>query len=163
MTAQPNIEGRKPFQFAGFTWPRFVARMACGPAELRRKWAGRKVCGEYYHAPTPNQNAGLGFYLDDAGQPFGRWEWADEVCNSIQHTGWFCDDFQDDKVRGIVVRLPHGRYLAGWSMGEGMASAVEVELYDDMQDAALAADSLAESVADNERDYRESNADDTEE
>lgn len=142
------------FTFAGFGWPRYVARMACGPAALRRKWAGRKVCGEYYHAPKPEEaGTGRGFYLDSDGQPFTRWKWADDVVD-LRHTGWFCDDFQDAKIRGIVVYLPHGLYLAGWSMGEGMASSVDAILYDTPEAAARAADRMAEHVADCEREYQ---------
>jgi predicted GNAT superfamily acetyltransferase len=65
----------------------------------------------------------------------------------IDHTGWFCDEY-GTKIRGIVVALPHGRFLAGWSMGEGMASTVDADLYDTAEDAAYAADSMAESAAD---------------
>jgi len=39
-------------------------------------------------------------------------------------------------------------------MGEGMASSVDGYIYDTETDAAMAADSLAESVADRERDYQ---------
>ncbi len=153
----PKIEGVTPFAFAGFTFPRFVARMACGPAALRKKWAGRKVCGEYFHAPSPEDaGTGRGFYLDSDGQPFTRWRWCDEVAGvRIDHTGWFTDDYGDsEKIRGIVVALPHGRFLAGWSMGEGMASSVDADLYDTAEDAAYAADSMAESAAEDEREHQ---------
>lgn len=149
------------FTWAGFGWPRYVARMACGPKALREKWAGRKFCGEYYHAPRPEKaGTGRGFYLGDAGQPFTRWKWCDEVDGvRIGHTGWFCDRWGDgDSIRGIVVALPHGRFLAGWSMGEGMASDVDATLYDSEQDAARAADSMAEAAAERERDYQEQQA-----
>ena len=144
------------FQFAGFSWPRHVARMACGPAALRKKWAGRKFCGEYYHAPRPSDSGtGKGFYLESDGQPFTRWMWADDVDSSIRHAGWFCDDYGDgEKIRGIVVRLPHGRFLAGWSMGESMSSIVDGRLFDDESAAARYADQLAESAADREREYQ---------
>ncbi len=143
------------FNFAGFNFPRYVVRMACGPSALRKKWSGRKVCGEYFHAPKPNNAEGRGFYLDDAGQPFTRWQWADEVVN-LRHTGWFCDEHQDSKIRGIVALLPHGRFLAGYSMGEHMASSIDADIYTDIESAARAADSLAENAADTERDYQAS-------
>jgi hypothetical protein len=139
------------FIFAGFAFPRHVARMACGKNELRKKWAGRKFCGEYYHAPTPNSN-GKGFYLNSDGQPFTRWEWCDDVINT-RHTGWFCDE-HGGTIRGIVIRLTNGKFLAGWSMGESMASTVEADAYDDRESAAYAADSMAENAAELERDYQ---------
>ena len=142
------------FQFAGFTWPRMVARSAFGPALLRKKWASRKFVGEYHHAPPPNNIRGRGFYLDNVGQPFARWKWADDVVK-LRHTGWFCDEYQDSKIRGIVAILPHNRFLAGWSMGEGMASEVDGAIYDTPEDAAHAADSMAEYAAEREREYQE--------
>jgi hypothetical protein len=39
-------------------------------------------------------------------------------------------------------------------MGEGMASTVDADLYDTAEDAAHAADSLAESAAEDEREYQ---------
>lgn len=153
----PTISGVTPFSFAGFTWPRYVARMAQGPAQLRKKWAVRKVCGEYYHAPRPETaGTGRGFYLESEGQPFTRWQWCDEVDGvRIDHTGWLTDEYGDgERIRGLVAALPHGRFLAGWSMGEGMASTVEADLYDTAKDAAYAADSMAERAAEDEREYQ---------
>ena len=152
-----NLRPLEPqFSFAGFTWPRYVATLTRGRAALKRKKETRKVCGEYYHAPRPLDRGenGRGFYLDDAGQPFSRWRWCDELARSIGHTGWYCDEFGDTTLRGFVAYLPHGRYLAGWSMGERMASYVAAELYTDELSAALAADSMAEHAAEQEREFR---------
>ena len=141
------------FSFAGFNWPRNVATLTL-LRDLRKKRETRKLCGPYYHAPKPNSD-GRGFYLDDVGQPFTRWKWCDDVAQSIEHTGWFTDDCGScSKIRGIVVYLPHGRFMAAWSMGEGMASSVNADLYDDEVSAALAADSMAEHAAERERDHR---------
>ena len=143
------------FAFAGFQWPRYVATLT-PLSSLRKKREMRKVCGGYYHAPTPNANNGRGFYLDDAGQPFTRWQWADDVEGAhISHSGWFTDDYgTGDKIRGIVILLPHGRYMAGWSMGKGMASTIEPGVFDDIDDAARMADEHARVAADNEREYQ---------
>lgn len=150
------------FAFAGFQFPKYVWTLPRG-AILKRAVARRAACtGDYYHAPTPNKktvDAGCGFYLSSKdGQPFDlRWIWCDEVAGTcIRHTGWFIDDYgQDETIRGIVFRLPHALgFLAGWSMGEGMASSVEYYVYDDEVAAAHAADSLAENAAEEEREYR---------
>ena len=142
------------FTFAGFQWPRYVATLT-PLAQLRRQKETRKVCGGYYHAPVPNTHNGRGFYLSDAGQPFTRWDWCDEISGArIRHTGWWTDEYCDSKIRGIVVRLPHGRFMAGWSMGEGMASSLDPDVYDDIIDAARAADSIAETAAEREREYQ---------
>jgi len=157
-----TFAGVDPFTFAGFQWPRYLASMACGPAALRKKWT-RRVVGEYYHAPRPHQaGTGRGFYLDSDGQPFTRWQWCDDVPGvSINHTGWL-DEYGDDKIRGIVVSLPHGRFLAGWSMGEGMASTVDAALYTTAEAAAYAADCMAERAAEAEREYRAQQTEDLE-
>lgn len=143
------------FAFAGFQWPRYVATLT-PLSGLRKKREGRRFTGGYYHAPKPNANNGRGFYLDDAGQPFTRWQWADDVEGAhISHSGWFTDDYGDsEKIRGIVILLPHGRFMAGWSMGEGMASTIEPGVFDDIDDAARMADEHARVAADNEREYR---------
>lgn len=150
--------GLPAFTFAGFTWPRYVARLERGSLAHRyAKRATRATCGEYYHAPTPNNRSGIGFYLGSDSSFSLRWEWADKTDGArIRHKGWFCDDSQDQTIRGIVLRLPHGRgFLAGWSMGEGMASSVDFSpIFADAAGAALCADSMAENAAESEREYQ---------
>jgi hypothetical protein len=74
----------------------------------------------------------------------------------INHTGWLCCADCGITIRGLVLRLPHGRYLVGWSMGIGWASAVETDcIYDDMTEAAYAADESARIAAEKERAYQE--------
>lgn len=141
------------FNFASFTFPRYI------PELTRSKFDRRTSRSVYYHSPKPltgQPHPGKGFYLNDAGSP-NRWKWADKVTAAhINHIGWFCDEDGDgDKIRGIVVLLPHGKFLAGWSMGEGMSSEVDGEIYTDETDAARAADNLAEAAADSEREYQE--------
>ena len=135
----------KKFEFAGFSWPRYVADLTVGKAALIKKRERRKVVGGYYHAPKPNSQ-GKGFYLgvqgkQGAGQPFSRWERTDDVCPS-KPTG------DSEKIRGLVVRLPHGLFLAGWGMGIGMCGEVEEYIYHDISDAVYAADRIAKEVAD---------------
>lgn len=147
------------FSFASFSWPRYVATLPKGSKSQRLERYKRQIVGPYYHAPKPeNAGKGKGFYIGDSSPIFDlRWKFCDEVEGShITHRGWWADDFQDTKIRGLVFRLPKGRgFLAGWTMGEGMASAIEGEVYDDEIDAARAADDLAERVADEEREFQE--------
>ena len=150
------------FTFAGFQWPRYVATLTRIDG-LRAKRETRKFTGGYYHSPKPNAPDGTVFYLDDAGQPFTRWRWCDDIDSSIRHTGWWTDDDSIDNIRGIVILLPHGRYMAGWSMGEHMASAIEPGIFDDIDEAARMADEHARVAADNEREYRKSFDDEPEE
>lgn len=153
--------GIPAFTFAGFTFPKYVWTLPKGDFKKRIERHVNACTGDYYHAPKPNNTVdrSIGFYLDSDGMPDLRWKWCDEVdgCR-VDHTGWYSDEYGDsEKIRGIVLRLPNNRgFLAGWSMGEGMASTVEYSIYDDEVDAAYAADSIAESTAESERDYQES-------
>ena len=145
--------GIEPFAFAGFSFPKFVWTLPRGSFKKRHERMRHPVTGSYYHAPKPG-STGQGFYLDSDGMPDLRWQWADDVASHIRHTGWFADEYGDgDKIRGIVFRLPNNRgFLAGWSMGEGMASTLEYYIYDDATDAAFAADTMAQNAAENARE-----------
>ncbi len=147
------------FTFAGFTWPRHVAVLPAGSLVGRLEKAKTRCTGPYYHASKPVVGAhpGQGFYLDDQGMPGLRWAWCDEVEGvRIGHTGWYFSESRET-IRGLVFRLPHGRgFLAGWSMGEGMASQVDGYVWDDENDAARAANDMAESAAGLQREFEES-------
>lgn len=151
---------KKQFSFAGFIFPRYLAVLP--PKGLKVRLAEyNNPCGPYYHCPKPlssdKRTHKRGAYHDDNARVFGmRWQWCDEVCRSIQHTGWFTDEYgHGEKLRGVVFRLPRGRgFLAGYSMGEGMICDVDY-VYEYEADAAHAADSIAESLAQLEREYQE--------
>lgn len=149
------------FNWAGFTFPRPIVELPRG-SKTDRLQAARagNACGPYYHAPKPitgGVHPGRGGYHSREGiAGLRRVEYADYISGAeIRHRGWFCDEFGGETIRGIVVRLTHGRMLAGWSMGEGMASAIECdEVFTDEIEAARRADGLAESAADAEREYQ---------
>lgn len=143
------------FQFAGFSWPRYVGTLPKGPFEERMKpW----VSGPYYHAPRPRKGGvdnSTSFYLESEFMPLLRWRWADEVAD-LRHRGWYCDEYGDIVLRGLVMRLPRQRgFIAGYSMGVGMISDVEYTIFGSEREAARYADGLAEIVADREREYQE--------
>lgn len=147
------------YHFASFAYPRYQWSLPHGSY----KNGMRKQPSGYILSPGTSPSPDLGFYLipdhsKDGGCPFSlRWSWCDEVEGTrIRHTGWFCDEWQDEKIRGLVFTLPRGRgFLAGWSMGESMISLVERYVYESATDAARAADSMAEKAADEEREYQE--------
>jgi hypothetical protein len=141
------------FQWAGFTFPKWLFTLPNGSIAKRLRDSKVNICSPYFHSPNPNDaGTGTGFYLDSDGMPGLRWYWADECCSSIEHTGWYTQpDGNGDKIRGIVMRLPRSRgFLAGWSMGESMASEVDSTIYMDERSAALAADSMAQQDAERE-------------
>lgn len=152
------------FTFAGIQWPARIAEFHTSPHNKRTLPSGREMQARmrfcYYHAPRPitrRGEHGRGFYLASDGAPGLRWQWADDVCGAIRHTGWHTSPYGDcDTIRGIVMRLPRGRgFLAGWSMGEGMASGVEYQIHETERDAARMADELARIAAEREMESRE--------
>lgn len=95
--------------------------------------------------------------------------YADECAKGLRHTGWYTDDNQDSKLRGIVVQLtakpwpgPRGyngrscRYIAGYEESDNDGLMLyPAEMYDTVYDAAVAADRLAEIAAERAREYNE--------
>lgn len=97
---------------------------------------------------------------------------ADEIYpEAIKHRGWYTDDDRmNETVRGHVWQLPakngRARYVSGfqdpWNDGQGVIDRHDItigdsrEEYDDQarREAALAADSIAERYAEEERDYQ---------
>lgn len=82
---------------------------------------------------------------------------ADEICRSILHTGWFTDDDGTGEVaRGVVYYLPHGRFAYGVAdpCNEDCALLSFDLDADDKEEAARYADRMAERYAEQEREYR---------
>jgi hypothetical protein len=96
-------------------------------------------------------------WYSHGGEQFRREWFADETPDGprINHTGWFCDVHQEETARGIVARLPHGRYIAGYWMSVNGERVYYPTLFDSARDAAMSADGLAERLAENEREYSE--------
>lgn len=83
--------------------------------------------------------------------------YADDIAKTrIKHRGWFCDEFQDRTLRGVVYRLPHRRFVPGYYCTDDSRGSVTLafdDVCDEEIDAAILADNLAESVAESEREY----------
>jgi len=145
--------------FAGFNYPKTVYQLPtpCNLEGVKKKRALRQCCGPYYRtrpAPVVGTHPGGSFYLGSDFEPGRYIKRADEII-LLNHTGWYCDEFQGQTIHGIVIYLPHGKFLAGWSMGKGMASAYNDTIYTDKTEAARMADQHAEETAKNEREYQE--------
>ena len=94
-----------------------------------------------------------GFWWSRERNAPGRVSFADTVV-SLRHTGWFLDSNQDGQARGVVVRLPHGRFLAGFEDGRGSWRCAG-QLFDTPEDAAHDADEQARIYAEAEFEYNE--------
>ena len=98
-------------------------------------------------------NDGKPIWYCHTGQYFPRERWADEILK-LDHTGWFCDDHQDEITRGLVVSLPHGRFLAGYWLSCNDERVYYPEVYTDIDQAARDADHYAQRYAEREREYQ---------
>ena len=88
------------------------------------------------------------------GEQFRDERFCDDVAR-IGHTGWFTDTDGSEKARGVVARLTHGRFIAGYHWSSNDERVYFPEVYDDETEAARAADSHAESFAESAREDSE--------
>lgn len=111
-------------------------------------WRDVRYCG-FHNARaarcelSPGKHGDQIIYYCHTGQYFPRETWCDEIIN-LNHTGWFTDIDCRETVRGLVVSLPHGRYLAGYCWSENGERVYFTEIYDCQDTAAHVADSYAE-------------------
>lgn len=98
-----------------------------------------------------NSNVQVWYTHGDAGLRGQRY--ADEVVR-LSHKGWFCDAHQDEKARGVVALLTHGRYIAGYEGGAGETVYFD-KVHTDESDAARMADEHARVHAEQEKEYNE--------
>ena len=96
----------------------------------------------------PGSNDDTPIWYADTGPAFPRETYADLCAEGPDHHGWFTDAECDEKARGIVVRLPHGKCLAGCEWSANGERVYFPEVFVDERDAAHRADSHAESFAD---------------
>lgn len=142
MAEKINVEMRRVCPENDYTW-RDVRRSGFhnsreNPGELSSGFNGKKS-----------------FWYCHTGPAFPRERFADECesAHSIDHQGWYTDDERDNAIRGLVVALPHGRFLAGYYMSDNGERGYYPDLYDDERTAAYAADSLAQNLAEEEHAY----------
>ena len=102
------------------------------------------------------------FWCEQPDDYLRRVGFADECgLRSIDHTGWYMSDenWTGEKARGVVFQLPahkgKPRFISGIADPNNEGAAIlSLEMFDEKEDAARNADSLAEIYADKERDYQ---------
>lgn len=131
-----------------------------------------KLSGPYWFEPRgaiKGAHPGIGGYEERAGELGGqgsrvrlRMERANEHLQDYGHgslariEAYYCDEDGFSILEPCVLRLPSGRgFLAGWSMGKGMACGFDGDIYEDAGEAARAAHHVAERDAEREREYQE--------
>ena len=90
-----------------------------------------------------------------AGPEFRDEREAHDILRSIGHTGWFTDADATETAVGIVARIPHGRFLAGYFWHANGERVYFPDVYDDEREAARAADGHAERFAEDSREDSE--------
>lgn len=129
--------------------------------KLAREGVERKTVAETSGYAGKNGDTPIRYWESKAQVPFRFTGYADEVAARIGHKGWYCDQFQDRTLRGIVFQLParNGvtQYVPGYEESDGWSVVLYLDrLEEESRDAAYAADSLAERMAEQEREYNES-------
>lgn len=79
---------------------------------------------------------------------------ADDIVSSLP-SGWYTDTECSDTAIGIVGRLPHGRFVAGYRWTSNDERVYYPEVFDDEREAARRADSHAERFAESSREDSE--------
>lgn len=94
-------------------------------------------------------NDGNPVWYCHTGPYFGsRESFADEMTGGPDHRGWFTDDeMQLEVARGIVARLSHGRFIAGYHWSANDERVYFPDVYTDEREAKRAADREAERFA----------------
>lgn len=110
-------------------------------------------------------------YNSPIGKPKGgtHVRWVENVSNAlriagftdelteVRHKGWYCDAFREEIYRGIVYRLPHGRFAYGYAdpHNEDCALLCFDNDASDEKEAARMADDFARVYAEEAREYDE--------
>lgn len=89
------------------------------------------------------------------GPQFRDERYSDEVNSHIRYKGHYSDNEGHDVYRGIVARLPHGRFLAGYEWSANDERVYFATVYDDEHEAAEQADESARIMAEHEREWDE--------
>ena len=101
----------------------------------------------------PGSNGDTPIWYADTGPAFHRETYADLCAEGPGHRGWYTDVDCSVTARGIVVRLPHGKFLAGYECDDNGERVYFPEIFDSETDAARRADGHAESFADDCREH----------
>ena len=141
--------------------PRRLAYLRASAQRRNEKFPGSAAAWRTVRYATLTQpghlaqgmNGGAPVWYAHTGAAFPREEYADECYRGIRHKGWFTDTYQEEKARGIVVRLPHGKFIAGYEWSANDERVYFPEVFVDESDAAHQADGHAESFADDCREH----------
>lgn len=95
--------------------------------------------------------SGDSWYTFEPGA-LSRQKYADEACKQIDHGGWYTDSHYGGKARGIVVNLPHGRFIAGYEWSDNGEVVYYPEIFEDARELRETIIAARQTIAD---DYSE--------
>lgn len=130
------------------------------PADWRaaRSWGFHNWRTAYMAGLHQGMNDNTPIWVSHGGEQFRGEKFAHECEGGPDHTGWFTmehgETWRDGTglARGIVARLPHGRFIAGYWWGDNGERVYFPDIYTEESEAARAADSHAERFADSARE-----------
>lgn len=116
-------------------------------------WKGARhyTLGSYAAAHGTFDYSAAGHWYCHAGEYFRNERDAHEIIARLPR-GWYTDSHQDETAIGIVARLPHGRFIAGYRWTSNDERVYFPDVFDDETLAARMADRHAESFADSARE-----------
>jgi hypothetical protein len=94
------------------------------------------------------------WYASDENDALRRESRADEIVNQ-RHKGWYTDVDCQETAFGIIVRLPHGRIIAGYRWDANGETVYYPEIFTDAEEAARMADEHARCFAEESREHSE--------
>lgn len=110
--------------------------------------------GTKYEKKTPIWYAHSGAVF--RGERFAQDVTNDDHCRAaVDHNGWYGDVDGNRLYMGLVARLSHGRFIAGYYCDDNNERVYFDEIFTDEYEAARFGDSEAEKVAEVDREYDE--------
>jgi hypothetical protein len=116
---------------------------ACGALEQGHN---TKDAGTRYEKRVP-------IWYCHTGEQFRDERDAHEVDGGPKHRGWYCDEDGLEKCIGIVGRLPHGLFIAGYRLTDSGERVYFGNVCHSEDEAAIFADSEAWRYAENQREH----------
>lgn len=112
--------------------------------------------GGYVGKLCQGRNDDKPIWYTTSGPFFDRECFVDEIMEDgcrppVDHRGWFADEGCSRTIRGLIVRLSHGRYMAGTYSNDNDGWTYYPGIYDCWREAAYAADEYARKEAEAER------------
>lgn len=104
-----------------------------------------KSFGAYTATLSQGFNNGEPVWYCHTGEQF-----RDECPGGPDHRGWYTNSDGDERACGIVGRLPHGRFIAGYQWSSNGERVYYPEVFTDESDAAQTADEHARVFAESE-------------